>query len=207
VVRRDGAHAVALEAAVLAAFTPDRPRTRKANRPPSDRGKELAAAIRGDPRRRRPSRRCRGDRSRVVGGAGTGGGPMTAPSPNQTYQQLRAHLAYLKLDAAADALAQVLDDADGASHVEILETLLGIEAEATATWRRESRRRLAGLPAEHRLADFDTDAQPAVTDELLRDLGTLRWVDDGGNVLFIGPPSSPAAPTTWTTRRSATTAR
>lgn len=25
---------------------------------------------------------------------------MTAPSPNRTYQQLRAHLAYLKLDAA-----------------------------------------------------------------------------------------------------------
>lgn len=113
---------------------------------------------------------------------------MTAPSPNRTYQQLRAHLAYLKLDAAADALAGVLDSADDSSHVEVLQTLLGIEAEATATRRRESRRRLAGLPAEHRLDDFDTDAQPAVTDELLRDLGTLRWVDDGGNVLFIGPP-------------------
>lgn len=45
---RDGAHAVALEAAVLAAFTTDRPCTRKANRPPSPRAKELAAAIRGD---------------------------------------------------------------------------------------------------------------------------------------------------------------
>jgi hypothetical protein len=43
---------------------------------------------------------------------------MTAPSPNRTYQQLRAHLAFLKLDAAADALAQVLDGADDASHVE-----------------------------------------------------------------------------------------
>lgn len=113
---------------------------------------------------------------------------MTAPSPNRTYQQLRTHLAFLKLDAAADALAGVLDGADNASHVEVLETLLGIEAQATATRRRESRRRLAGLPAEHRLADFDTDAQPSVTPELLRDLGTLRWVDDGGNVLFIGPP-------------------
>lgn len=75
-----------------------------------------------------------------------------------------------------------------ASHVEVLVTLLDIEAEATGTRRRESRRRLAGLPAKHRLADFDTDAQPAVTPELLRDLVTLRWVDDCGNVLFIGPP-------------------
>ena len=110
---------------------------------------------------------------------------MTA---NRTYQQLRSHLAYLKLDAAADALAPVLDDADDATHIDILERLLAIEVEATSTRRRESRRRLAGLPADWRLDDFDTDAQPAVTPELLRDLATLRFVDQGGNILFIGPP-------------------
>lgn len=44
---RDGAR-MALEAAVLAAFTTDKPCTRKTNRPPSPRAKELAAAIRGD---------------------------------------------------------------------------------------------------------------------------------------------------------------
>jgi DNA replication protein DnaC len=109
-------------------------------------------------------------------------------TPNRTYQQLRGHLAYLKLDAAADALAPVLDEHKDASQVEVLERLLGIEVEATATRRRESRRRLAGLPAEWRLDDFDTDAQPSVTPELLRDLAELRFVDDGGNVMFIGPP-------------------
>ena len=113
---------------------------------------------------------------------------MSTPSPNRTYQQLRSHLAYLKLDAAAEALAGVLDDADNTRHVDVLERLLAIEVEATTTRRRESRRRLAGLPADWRLDDFDTDAQPCVTPELLRDLGTLRLVDNGGNVLFIGPP-------------------
>jgi transposase len=44
-VVRDGAHAVALEAAVLAAFTTNTPCRRKANRPPSDKAKKLAAAI------------------------------------------------------------------------------------------------------------------------------------------------------------------
>jgi DNA replication protein DnaC len=82
----------------------------------------------------------------------------------------------------------VLDEHKTASHVEVLERLLGIEVEATATRRRESRRRLAGLPAEWRLEDFDTDAQPSIAPELLRDLAELRFVDDGGNVLFIGPP-------------------
>ena len=113
---------------------------------------------------------------------------MTAPSPNHTYQQLRSHLTYLKLDAAAEALASVLDTGDNHSHVEILEQLLAIEVEATTTRRRESRRRLAGLPANWRLADFDTDAQPSVTPELLRDLAELRFIDRGGNILFIGPP-------------------
>jgi DNA replication protein DnaC len=110
---------------------------------------------------------------------------MTA---NRTYQQLRAHLTYLKLDAAAEALAPVLDEGKDTSHVEVLERLLAIEVDATATRRRESRRRLAGLPADWRIDDFDTEAQPSVTPELLRDLAELRFVDDGGNVLFIGPP-------------------
>jgi hypothetical protein len=45
---RDGEHAVSLEAAVLSAFTTERPCTRKANRPPSPAAKQLAAAIGGD---------------------------------------------------------------------------------------------------------------------------------------------------------------
>ena len=42
---RDGDHAIALEQAVLAAFTTEAPCRRKANRPPSDTAKKLAAAI------------------------------------------------------------------------------------------------------------------------------------------------------------------
>lgn len=57
---------------------------------------------------------------------------MTAPSPNRRYQQLRAHLAYLKLDAASEALAQVLDE-NGDAHVEVLERFVSIEVDATST--------------------------------------------------------------------------
>jgi hypothetical protein len=45
---RDGAHALALEQAVLSAFTTDKPCTRKVNRPPSPAAKRLAAAIGND---------------------------------------------------------------------------------------------------------------------------------------------------------------
>lgn len=113
---------------------------------------------------------------------------MTPPSPNRTYQQLRSHLATLKLDAAAEALAGVLDTADDASHVDVLERLLDIQVTATTTRKRESRRRLAGLPAQHRINDFDFSAQPSVDQALMRDLATMRFVERAGNVLFIGPP-------------------
>jgi transposase len=45
---RDGEHAIALEAAVLDAFTTSKPCRRKANRPPTPAAKQLAAAINGD---------------------------------------------------------------------------------------------------------------------------------------------------------------
>ena len=84
---------------------------------------------------------------------------MTA---NRTYQQLRSHLAYLKLDAAADALAPVLDDADDATHIDILERLLAIEVEATSTRRRESRRRLAGCaPTNTTPPTYERDCPPS----------------------------------------------
>lgn len=47
-VVRDGEHAVALHAAVLAAFTTDRPCRRKDNRPPTPTAQAIADQIRGD---------------------------------------------------------------------------------------------------------------------------------------------------------------
>ena len=108
----------------------------------------------------------------------------------QTYQRLRAHLAYLRLDTAAEALARELEAARERklSHTVFLERLLGIEVTATSERRRAGRLRLAGFPAPWRLEDFDFDAQPAVDRPLITDLATLRFVDNAANVLFIGPP-------------------
>jgi hypothetical protein len=46
---REPEHAVALQAAVLAAFTTDKPCRRKANRPPSQAAQAIAAQLTGDP--------------------------------------------------------------------------------------------------------------------------------------------------------------
>ncbi len=107
-----------------------------------------------------------------------------------TYQATRAHLAYLRLTAAAEALPGLLDDARTRkrSHTEFLHDLLALEAQAVAARRHDSLQRFARLPAPWTLDDFDFSAQPTVDRDLLRDLCSCRFLDDATNVLLIGPP-------------------
>ena len=121
------------------------------------------------------------------------GEPMSEPmsmSEAQLYQRLRAHLAYLNLPAAAEALPQVLDTARGQdlSLTAALERLLAIEAESVEARRQTGRLRFASLPQPWTLADFDFSAQPGVDEALVRDLATLRFLDEAANILLIGPP-------------------
>ncbi|MGB9111287.1 MAG: IS21-like element helper ATPase IstB, partial [Acidimicrobiales bacterium] len=112
---------------------------------------------------------------------------MSEPS---TYQELRAHLAYLRLTAAAEALPGELDHArtDGLGHSEFLLRLLEKEVVATEARRRAGLERFASLPSPWRLSDFDFSAQPSVDKKLVEELQTLRFLEDATNVLLIGPP-------------------
>lgn len=106
------------------------------------------------------------------------------------YQQLRGHLHYLKLDAAAEALPAQLQEASRRklSHTAFLEQLLQIEVEATEARRLAGRLRFASLPAPWTLDEFDFDAQPALDKALVDELATLRFLEDATNLLFVGPP-------------------
>src|SRR6187431_1883357 len=74
------------------------------------------------------------------------------------YQQLRGHLAYLKLATAAEAR------------------------------RLERRIRFSNLPTPATIEDFDFEAQPGVDPDLIRDLASNRYLETGTNILIIGPP-------------------
>jgi DNA replication protein DnaC len=97
------------------------------------------------------------------------------------------HLSYLKLNDAAEALNRVLDQArtERMSLTAALERLLEIEVEATEARRLAARERFACLPEPWTLSDFDFAAQPGVDEKLIRDLATLRFLDDASNVLFV----------------------
>ena len=111
-------------------------------------------------------------------------------SEQSVYQQLRSHLAYLRLQAAAEQLAPALEQAEQEkpSYTRFLERLLNVEVEATEQRRLQGRLRFASFPSQKTLAEIDYDAQPGLDRQMVEELATLRFVADKGNVLLIGPP-------------------
>jgi len=120
----------------------------------------------------------------------TGITPAAANDAAAAYQRLRGHLAYLKLGAAAEALPGILDAArDGdLTALQAIEQLTGTEAAAAAQRKLDSRLRWAALPAPWTIDDYDFSAQPGADHKLIRELATLRFIDEAANVIFIGPP-------------------
>lgn len=106
------------------------------------------------------------------------------------YQATRANLAFLRMAAAAEVLPGLLDAAVKGRYTptRVVHDLLAVEAAAVAARRHASLERFARLPAAWTLGDFDFDAQPSVDQRLVRELATLRFLDDATNVLLVGPP-------------------
>lgn len=106
------------------------------------------------------------------------------------YQQLRAHLAYLKLTTTAEALPAVLEAArsESLTPTAALERLLGLEVQAIEARKLTARLCFASLPAPWTLGDLDYDANPSLDKSLINDLASLRFLEQASNILIIGPP-------------------
>lgn len=114
----------------------------------------------------------------------------TKTTPASVFQQLRGHLAELRLADAAEALPRVLDQAQAEDWTltHTLERLLAIEVTATEARRLTARFRFANLPTGATLDDFDLDAASGIDKSLLSELATCRYIDTATNLLLIGPP-------------------
>ena len=115
--------------------------------------------------------------------------PLTAAQAS-LYQTLRGHLTMLKLDASAEALPSVLDQAvaEKLSVTATIERLLKIEVDTAHARRLTGRLRFASLPTPATLEDYDYDAQPSVDRSLINELATCRYLETATNVILIGPP-------------------
>jgi DNA replication protein DnaC len=98
-------------------------------------------------------------------------------------QQLGLAVAEQQLDQAAQQAA-----AAGWSYTHFLGYLLDGELQ----FRHEKTVRLnlqfANLPYQKRLEDFDFSAQPSIDKRLIDELATGRFLHEGRNVVFLGPP-------------------
>jgi DNA replication protein DnaC len=99
-------------------------------------------------------------------------------------------MTQLKLTASAEVLAGHLDTAQKTkpSCTQFLAELLAVEVQASEQRALGSRLRLAGLPTQQTLEEFDFDAQPSLDRRLIEELATMRFIAEKANLLFIGPP-------------------
>jgi len=106
------------------------------------------------------------------------------------YEQIKADLGYLHLDAAAASFAVLAEQArtNEWSHVEFLARLVAEQATADRDRRLAARLRYARFPYRRRLDDFDFEFQPSVDRKLVDDLATLRFIDENRPILFLGQP-------------------
>ena len=106
------------------------------------------------------------------------------------YEQIKADLGYLNLDAAAGSFATLAEQArtDGWTHVEYLARLVAEQATADRNRRLTARLRYARFPYRRRLDEFDYEFQPSVDRKLIDDLATLRFIEENRPILFLGQP-------------------
>lgn len=106
------------------------------------------------------------------------------------YSRTRTGFEAMKMTAALEALDNVIETArvEDLSAVQVLDRLLEIELSARHERRVVTNLRFAGLPYKKHLDEFDFEAQPSIDPGLIARLSTLQFLEDGTNVLLLGPP-------------------
>jgi DNA replication protein DnaC len=106
------------------------------------------------------------------------------------YEQIKDDLGYLQIDRAAEVFATLAEHArtDDWTHIEFLARLIAEQADATRNRRLTARLRYARFPFRKTIDEFDFAFQPTVDRRLVDDLATLRFMDTGRPILFLGQP-------------------
>jgi DNA replication protein DnaC len=97
--------------------------------------------------------------------------------------------AQAPLAASIDRLAERART-DGWTHEEFLAACLEREVAARQDHGGEARIRAARFPARKTLEDFDYDHQRSLKRDTVLHLGTLDFVAERANVVFLGPPGT-----------------
>lgn len=112
------------------------------------------------------------------------------PGQPPLLERLHQVLSELNLQEAGALVESHLQRAaqDDRSYADFLLELLQTEVSVRQETRLKNALKRARLPFAKTLDQFDFAAQPSVDQREIRELRTLRFVHEAGNVVFLGPP-------------------
>lgn len=104
--------------------------------------------------------------------------------------RLHALLAQLTLVQADTLLESLLERAakEQPAYADFLLEVLTTEKEFRTSRILQTRTRMASLPYAKTLSQFDFTFQPSIDERQIKELQTLRFVSEAGNVILLGPP-------------------
>lgn len=105
-------------------------------------------------------------------------------------QLLTERLKKVGLVYIANQLDGILEDASkhNVTYSEFLNTLLQHEIEHKEGAALESRIKKSKLPFHKTIEDFDFSFQPSVSERRVKEVITGRYIENGENILLLGPP-------------------
>ena len=105
-------------------------------------------------------------------------------------EQARQHLETLGLKQAVEILDNTLDAAANKQqpYPDMLAELLGAEVAARRQRYLTTKTRMAHLPFQRTLEQFDFGFQPSIDERLVKELANLAFISEATNVLLLGPP-------------------
>ena len=119
---------------------------------------------------------------------------------------------YPKRQAKRDALCgamkntlEILDNyleravAENLNIVDVLDHIFAEEAKSKRKWAYEKQIQMSGFPIKKTLDDFDFSFQPSIDKRQIDELATMRFLENGENVVFSAHPSwaRPIWPPLW----------
>jgi DNA replication protein DnaC len=109
---------------------------------------------------------------------------------NPQLLRIQENLSKLKLQRIHELLESKLEEAsrDNLSYTDFLDHLLS--EEVSSKWEKNitMRTSMARFPFIKTLEAFDFNFQPSVDKKRIKELSTCRFIPNGDNILFLGPP-------------------
>lgn len=107
-----------------------------------------------------------------------------------TMERLRENLESLKMKNTLEILDNYLERAvnDELNIVEVLDHIFAEEALSKRRRAYEKQVQMSGFPIKKTLEDFNFSFQPSIDKRQIEELATMRFLENGENIVFLGPP-------------------